>query len=76
MRTFVKMIVAVIVATGMMLIMAQHGAGFKACIIVYMCVGILVSALLGVFDSADKSARKYRTKYGSIRHRMGYRRAA
>ena len=74
MRTFVKIMVAIIVATGMVLVMAQHGAGFKVCTIVYMCVGIMVSAILGVFN--ERKREEYRTKYGAIRHRMGYRKVA
>lgn len=71
MRTFVKMIVAAIVATGMVLIMAQHGVGFKACMVVYFCVGIMMCAILGVFSEERKVKR-----FDSIKHRMGYRRAA
>lgn len=71
MRTFVKIMVAVIVATGMVLVMAQNGAGFKACMVVYMCVGMMVSAILGVFNEERKVKR-----FDSIKHRMGYRRAA
>ena len=74
MKNFVKIMVAVIVATGMVLIMAQHGAGFKACMVVYFCVGIMVSAILGVFN--ERKREDYRTKYGSIKHRMGYRKVA
>ena len=73
-KTFMKIMVAVIAATGMVLIMAQYGAGFKACLVVYMCVGIMMSAILGVFS--ERKREEYRTKYGSIKHRMGYRRAA
>lgn len=90
MRTFVKMIVAIIVATGMVLIMAQHGVGFKACMVAYFCVGIMTAAILGVFD-ADKSARvkgRVRSTFGRLlpqgrkksekfaTARRGYRRAA
>ena len=74
MRTFVKIMVAVIVATGMVLVMAQNGAGFKACMVVYFCVGMMVSAILGVFN--ERKREDYRTKYGSIKHRMGYRKVA
>jgi len=63
----VKIMVAIIVATGMVLVMAQHGAGFKACTVVYMCVGVMMCAILGVFGEE----RKVGTKYGSIRHRDG-----
>ena len=71
MRTFVKIMVAIIVATGMVLVMAQHGAGFKACTVVYMCVGVMMCAILGVFNEERKVKR-----FDSIKHRMGYRRAA
>ena len=54
MRTFVKIMVAIIVATGMVLVMAQHGVGFNACTIMYMCVGVMTAAILGVFDALDK----------------------
>lgn len=74
MRTFVKIMVAVIVATGMVLIMAQNGVGFKACTIVYMSVGVMTAAILGVFS--ERKREEYRTKYGAIRHRMGYRKVA
>ena len=78
MRTFVKIMVAIIVATGMVLIMAQHGAGFKACSIVYMSVGVMTAAILGVFD-ADKSARvkgRVKSEKFATAARRGYRRAA
>lgn len=71
MKNFLKMIVAAIVATGMVLIMAQHGVGFKACMVVYFCVGIMMCAILGVFSEERKVKR-----FESIKHRMGYRRAA
>ena len=79
MRTFVKIMVAAIVATGMVLVMAQHGVGFKACTAVYFCVGIMMSAILGVFDSADKSARvngKVKSEKFATAAKKNYRRAA
>ena len=77
MKNFVKIMVAIIVATGMVLILAQHGAGFKACTIVYMCVGILVSAILGVFDADNQVRVKGRVKSEKFATaRRGYRRAA
>lgn len=78
MKTFLKIMVAVIVATGMVLVLAQNGVGFKVCTIVYMCVGIMVSAILGVFD-ADKSARvkgRVKSEKFATAARRGYRRAA
>ena len=74
MRTFVKIMVAIIVATCAVLVLAQNGVGFKACTIVYMCVGVMTAAILGVFN--ERKREEYRTKYGAIRHRMGYRKAA
>lgn len=76
MRTFLKMIVAIIVATAVAMVMIANGMNGKAVVCAYFGVGIMMSAILGVFGSADKQARKYRTKYGSIRHRMGYRKVA
>ena len=71
MKTFLKIMVAAIVATCLVCVLANHGVGFKACTIVYMCVGVMMSAILGVFNEERKVKR-----FDSIKHRMGVRRAA
>ena len=71
MRTFVKMIVAVIVATAVAMVMMANGMNGKAVVCAYFGVGIMTAAILGVFNEERKVKR-----FDSIKHRMGYRRAA
>ena len=76
-KTFVKIMVAAIVATCMVLVMAQNGAGFKSCMVVYFCVGVMVSAILGVFSERKQvrvNGRVKSEKFATARR--GYRRAA
>jgi hypothetical protein len=77
MRTFVKIMVAVIAATGAVLVLAQHGVGFKACTIVYMFVGVMTAAIQGVFNERKQvrvNGRVKSEKFATARR--GYRRAA
>ena len=49
----------------------ENGMNGKAVVCAYFGVGVMVSALLGVFSEERKVKR-----FESIKHRMGYRRAA
>ena len=73
MKNFVKIMVAAIMATGMAMVLMAHDVNGKAVVCVYFCVGIMTAALLGVFDDNRKRGK---TKYGSIRHKYGFRKAA
>lgn len=68
MKTFLKMVVAAIVAAGLACVLIMYGASDNAVIVVLFATGIAVSALLGVFDIPAE-----RTKYDSIRHKAGIR---
>lgn len=59
------MIVAAIVAAGMACVLIMHDASDNTVIVTFFCVGIMVSAALGVFDMPE------RTKHDSIRHKTG-----
>lgn len=91
MKNFLKMIVAIIVATAVAMVMIANGMNGKAVVCVYFGVGIMMSAILGVFGSADKQARvkgRVRSTFGRLlpqgrkngekfaTARRGYRRAA
>ena len=54
MKTFLKMIVAAIVAVGMAIVLIMHGASDNAVIVTLFAAGIAVSALLGVYDMPGK----------------------
>lgn len=71
MKNFLKMIVAVIVATAVAMVMMANGMNGKAVVCAYFGVGVMMCALLGVFNEERKVKR-----FDSIKHRMGYRRAA
>lgn len=66
MKTFLKMIVAAIVAIGMACVLIWHDASDNTVIVTFFCVGIMVSAALGVYDMPAE-----RTKHDSIRHKTG-----
>ena len=55
MKTFLKMIVAAIVAVGMACVAIAHDASDNLVIVTMFTAGIAVSALLGVFDVLAKS---------------------
>ena len=65
MKTIIKIMVAAIVAAGMVCVMIMHDASDKAVIVTFFCVGIMLCAILGVFDEPA------RAKFDSIRRRMG-----
>jgi len=66
MKTFAKMIVAAIVAVGMAFVLIMHDASDNTVIVTFFCVGIMVSAALGVYDMPAE-----RTKHDTIRHKTG-----
>jgi len=70
MKTIVKILVAAIVATFMACVLMAHGVSDNVVVVVYFCTGILVSAVVGVFDA------KRDTRYRSIDKRADYKRAA
>lgn len=71
MKTFIKIIIAAIVAMFMALVLVEHGVSTNVVVVVYFCTGILVSAIVGVFDA------KRDTRYRSIGNkRANYKRAA
>ena len=57
MKTFLKIMVAAIVAMGMAFVLIKHNASDNVVLSVTLFGGIAMATLLGVFDSADKSAR-------------------
>lgn len=59
MRTFLKMIVAAIVALGMACVLVMHDASFNAIIVTYFTVAIMVCAVLGVFDIRDNAKTRH-----------------
>jgi hypothetical protein len=65
MKTFLKMIVAAIVAVFMACLLIMHGASDNAVIVTMFATVIAVSALLGVYDMPE------RTKHDTIRHKTG-----
>ena len=65
MKTFLKMIVAAIVAVGMACVAIAYDASDNLVICTLFATGIAVSALLGVYDMPE------RTKHDSIRHKTG-----
>ena len=72
MKTFLKMIVAAIVALGMACVLIWHDASDRAVIVTYFTVAIMLSLVLGVFDiKSDK-----RTMHQSIKDAARYRKAA
>lgn len=62
MKTFVKMIVAAIVAAGMACVAIAHDASDNLVIVTMFATGIAVSALLGVYDVPAE-----RTKHMSLK---------
>jgi len=50
MKTFLKMLLAAIVAVGMACVLIMHGASDNAVIVTLFATAIAVSALLGVYD--------------------------
>ena len=72
MKTFVKMIVAAIVAGLLACVLIWHGASDRAVISVYFFGAIGISAVLGVFDVE----RKERTMHTRIKDAARYRKAA
>ena len=73
MKTFVKMIVAAIVAGLLACVLIWHGASDRAVISVYFFGAIGISAVLGVFDVNE---RKERTMHTRIKDAARYRKAA
>lgn len=72
MKTFLKMIVAAIVAVGMACVAIAHDASDNLVIVTLFATGIAVSALLGVYDMPAE-----RKKHDSIRpSRRDYGQAA
>lgn len=65
MKTFLKMIVAAIVAVFMGVVAIAHDASDNLVIVTMFATAIAVSALLGVYDMPE------RTKHDSIRHKTG-----
>lgn len=65
MKTFLKMIVAAIVAVGMACVLIMHDASDNLVIVTMFATAIAVSGLLGVYDMPE------RTKHDSIRHKTG-----
>lgn len=55
MKTFLKMIVAAIVAVLMAFVLIAHDASDNAVVVTFFATAIAVSALLGVFDVPAKS---------------------
>ena len=72
MKTIIKIIVAAIVAMGMAVVLIMHGASGNTVLSVYFFGAIGICAVLGVFDIKDRK----QSRYDSIRHKMGYRKAA
>ena len=66
MKTFLKMIVAAIVAAGMGVMAIAYGASDNLVIVVLFATVIAVSGLLGVYDIPAE-----RTKHDTIRHKTG-----
>ena len=66
MKTFLKMLVAAIVAAGMACVLIMHGASDNLVIVVLFATVIAVSGLLGVYEMPAE-----RTKHDSIRHKTG-----
>ena len=73
MKTFLKMIVAAIVAVGMACVLIAHDASDSAVITTFFCTAIMVAALLGVFDM---SAQKRNMKHTSVKDAARYSQAA
>jgi len=65
MKTFLKMIVAAIVAVFMACVLIMHGASDNLVICTLFAAGIAVSGLLGVYNMPE------RTKHDTIRHKTG-----
>ena len=65
MKTFLKMMVAAMVAVGMACVAIAHDASDNLVIVTLFATGIAVSALLGVYDMPE------RTKHDTIRHKTG-----
>ena len=69
-KTFIKIIVAAIVAAGVACVAIANGASDKVVFVTYICVSIIVAALLGVFHVSDLKARQ------DVMRRRMYKRAA
>ena len=65
MKTFLKMMVAAIVAVGMGVVAIAHDASDNLVIVTMFVTAIAVSGLLGVYDMQE------RTKHDTIRHKTG-----
>lgn len=66
MKTFAKMIVAAIVAVFMGIMAIAYDASDNLVIVTMFAAGIVVSALLGVYDMPAE-----RTRHDTIRHKTG-----
>ena len=73
MRTFVKIMVAAIVAMGMMCVLIAYDASDNVCLMGYVATAIAMFGVLGVFRVP---ARKERGNFGTIKHKYGIRKAA
>jgi len=65
MKTFVKMMLAAIVAVGMGVVAIAYGASDNTVIVTMFGTVIAVSALLGLYDISEP------TRHDSIRHKTG-----
>lgn len=68
MKTIIKILVAAIVAAGMVCMMIMHDASDKAVIVTFFCVGIMVAAALGVFDERKESKHDSVSRYDGRRN--------
>jgi glucose uptake protein GlcU len=69
-KTFIKIIVAAIVAMGAACVLIAHGASDRVVFVTYICVSIIVAAILGVFHVNERKARQ------DVMRRRMYKRAA
>ena len=70
MKTFLKMIVAAIVATGMVCVLIAADASDNVCLVGYVATAIAMCGVLGVFR---EPAKREELQRNSMRHRIGGR---
>lgn len=70
MRTFVKIMVAAIVAMGVLCVLIAYDASDNVCLVGYVATAIAMCGVLGVFS---EPAKRENLQRNSIRHRMGGR---
>jgi len=64
----VKIMVAAMVAMGVVCVLIAHDASDNICLVAYVVVAIVMTMVLGVFR---EPAKRKDMNFGSIRHRMG-----